>query len=193
MSTSNIGDVIRFLDGFFDSFDFMRFGIDQNLSRDLKMKVVKRIYDRSLDTRGGINGQWDKNEPDYAATKEKRYDADPQDPNVRTGQMTSQESIEGRSTIAAKQVTMIYGTGDKPQATSIGMPLPVRARGPKKGQPIDDKTDIEKAYFAHTGQAPHGTKRLFYEVDESDGKAVAELCLENLNELIRDTNAARGL
>jgi hypothetical protein len=190
MNTSNIADVTRFLSNFIDSFDFLRVGIDQNLGRDVKMKVVKRIYDRSLDQRSGINGQWDKNEPAYKAWKEAKYGVD--EPNTRTGQMLSQKSIEGRSTIEAKQVTMIYGTGDLPDKAAFVGALPVRTRGPKKGQPVDDKTDIEKAYFAHTGQGPHGVKRPFYEVDASDGKAVVELIRENVNGAIREENAKNG-
>lgn len=70
------------------------------------------------------------------------------------------------------------------------------ASGTKTGVPLSDAdkaiTDIQKAYFAHTGQGPHGTKRPFYQVNEAEGKAVSELCQENLNDLIREENAKNG-
>ncbi len=59
----------------------------------------------------------------------------------------------GRSTVEAKQVTMIYGTGESRKRTAPACALPLKTRGQNKGQPIDDKTDVEKAYFAHTGQS----------------------------------------
>jgi hypothetical protein len=183
---------MAFLEGFVDSFDFTRPGIDQTLGRDVKGLAAQRIYDRAITTKGGVSGPWPENEPVYAAAKEKRYDTDPQDPNVRTGQMLSQQSIEGRSTVEPKQVTMVYGTNTLPNGLRDGGALPLKTRGPNKGQPIDDKTDVEKAYFAHTGQSMHKIKRPFYEVNESDAEAVVELCQENLNDLIREKNAENG-
>jgi hypothetical protein len=62
-------------------------------------------------------------------------------------------------------------------------------------------TDTEKAYYAHTGgcsgrnakgQFTAKRKRPFYKVDAEDGKAVAELCQENVNRLINETNQANG-
>ncbi len=97
MNISNVGDVVGFLEACVDSFDFKRVGIEGWLGDDVKMKVVKCIYDRSLDTKGGISGHWDKNEPKYRAWKEKKYGI-VDDPNVRTGQMLSQKSLDGRST-----------------------------------------------------------------------------------------------
>ena len=35
-------------------------------------------------------------------------------------------------------------------------------------------------------------QRLFYQVDVSDAVAVSKICQENLNDLIRETNAKNG-
>ena len=63
----------------------------------------------------------------------------------------------GRTTIEPDQVTMIYGTGDPPARASFGSPTEKRfARAQKR-------TDIEKGYYAHTGQSKHKIKRPFYQ------------------------------
>jgi hypothetical protein len=53
-------------------------------------------------------------------------------------------------------------------------------------------TDAFTAYLAHTGQSKKQIVRPFYQLIDEDGKAIAELCQENLNAYIRDTNAANG-
>lgn len=184
MNASNIADVISFLDGFVDSFNFTRPGNDQSLGRDIANKVVERIYDRSLDQRAGPGGPWDKNEPKYAKWKDKNYGV--AEPNSRTGQMLSHQSLFGRTKIDPEQVTMIYGLDEPPVRATFGTPTEKQFEQDRK------VTDVQKAYFAHTGQSKHRIKRPFYAVDESDGRAVVELCQENLNRLIVETNAGNG-
>lgn len=183
MNTSNIGQVMGFLKGFVESFDFTRPGIDQSLGRDVKNKAVERIYKRSNDDKRSIDDDWEKNEKEYAKWKEEKYDVI-DGPNERTGQMLSQKSIEGRSTIEPRQVTLIYGTNTPPDKCRNG------------GEPSKEdkaRTDVQKAYYAHTGQSIHKIKRKFYQLDESDGKAIVGLCQENLNDYIRDSNQQRGV
>jgi hypothetical protein len=178
MTASNINDVVGFLSRFVDSFDFERPGIDQNLGRDVAMKVVHRIHDRSHEERAGVSGIRLANESKYKAWRDKKYGVS--EPNSGTGQMLSQKSLYGRTTIDSRKVTMIYGTGDPPDREVFG-----RAVAPAG----EKRTDIEKAYIAHTGQSIHKIKRPIYEVGASDGAAVSELCQQNLNDLIRETNA----
>ncbi len=130
----------------------------------------------------GIGAEWDPNAPDYAAWKEKRYDIVDL-PNTRTGQMLSHMNLFGRTRVAADEVTMVYGLNEIPTRTKTGRDL---TEADKK------VTDTQKAYYAHTGQGPHGTIRPFYQVNEADGKAVSELCQENLNDMIREENAKNG-
>ena len=104
----NVDDVVRFLDGFVDSFDFQRVGNDQCLGRDVANKIVERIYDRGLDQRSGVSGIWLANERTYAAGKDRRYGVE-EAPNVRTGQMLSNKNLYGRTRIDSREVTMIYG------------------------------------------------------------------------------------
>ena len=176
MDTSNIGQIVRWLDDFVDSFDFLRVGEDQSLGRDIMKEVVEGIQKRSGDEKRGAGAEWDLNEPKYAAWKVKRYKLGPEEPNVRTGQMLSQKSLEGRTKIEAKEIMMIYGVGDPPDKTRTLVPLPTYTRGDHVGEQIDDKTDIEKAYFAHTGQGQRGVIRPFYEVDETIAAGVIEDC-----------------
>jgi hypothetical protein len=189
---SNIDEVIAFLDGFVDSFNFKRPGIEQSLGRDIQYKVADRIQTRALSDRKGTGEPWKENSTrafpwfpnGYKAWKLENYGAD--EPNSRTGQMLSQKSIRGRSTIEEREITMIYGTGEPPASATFGSPAPELLERDRK------VTDVQKAYFAHTGQTKQLIKRPFYEVDESDGVAVSQLCQENLNDLIRETNALNG-
>jgi hypothetical protein len=181
METSNISDVMSNLKGVIDGFNFTVKGADQSLGRDVAKLIVKRIADRSLSDQGPAGGgEWPKNAPAYAAYKEKRYGVPDPAPNVRTGQMLSAKSLMGTTIVEAYLITMRYGVGEPPDRTGTGVPL---AKADTK------RTDIEKAYYAHTGQSKKKIKRPFYEVDEADGIAVVELCQKNLNAYIEATNA----
>ncbi len=180
---SNWQQVQGFLDEFVDGFNYKRPGIDQSLGRDVAMKVVERIADRSLADRRSVDEDWAPNEEKYAAWKAKRYSIGEDEPNTRTGQMLSQLSLYGRTRIDEKEITMIYGVNAPPTRTATGVPLT------KADQKV---TDVQKAYFAHAGQGKHKITRPFYQVDETDGKAVSELCQANLNEWILETNAKNG-
>jgi phage gpG-like protein len=184
INSSNIDHVVAFLEGFVDSIDFRRPGVEGSLGRDIMYRVAERMHNRALSDRRGIGEPWDKNEPKYAAWKAKNYGVE--EPNSRTGQMLSQKSMRGRSTVEPKVVTMIYGTGDPPDNAVFGTPREKLLEQDKK------VTDVQKAYFAHTGQSKHKILRPFYEVDESDGQAVTELIQKDVNDLIRETNALNG-
>ena len=192
MSTSNIDNVVRFLDGFVDSFDFKRPGVDQSLGRDVAMKTVDRMQTRALQERRGVGVTWAPNSTKpikgypggYKQWKETHYGVG--EPNSRTGQMLSQRSMYGRTRIESKEITMIYGIDKPPDRAVFGTP------GEDLFKQDEKVTDVQKAYFAHTGQSAKKITRPFYEVNEDDGKAVSELCQETWNDLIRETNAANG-
>jgi hypothetical protein len=190
MASSNIGQVTAWLEGWVDSFNFARPGKDQSLGRDIAMKVVDRIQTRSLTDRKGAKDTWPPNSekpsrwhPEgYRKWKDDNYGIG--EPNSRTGQMLSQLSLYGRTRIDSKLITMIYGINQPPTRATFGDP------GEKNFERDKKVTDTFKAYLAHTGQSRQQIKRPFYEVDESDGQAVMELCQENLAEYITDTNRA---
>jgi hypothetical protein len=191
--SSNIGQVVAWLDKFVDSFDFKRPGNDQNLGRDIAHKAVELIQDRSLVDRTGFGTAWQPNsetphppwQPQgYRKWKEDNYGVG--EPNSRTGQMLSKKSLFGRTAVDSKQVTMIYGTDTPPDRATFGNPT---AKQFERDQKV---TDCQKAYFAHTGQSKKKIVRPFYQLIDSDGAAIVELAQENLNDLIRDTNAANG-
>jgi hypothetical protein len=189
---SNIAEVTTWLQGFVDSFDFKRPGVDQSLGRDVAMLAVHRISDRSLSDRTGFGTAWPPNSEKpsrwapqgYRQWKEDNYGVG--EPNSRTGQMLSQQSLYGRTQIESKEVKMIYGTDKPPDRATFGNPDPkLLARDQKV-------TDCQKAYFAHTGQSKKQIVRPFYQLIDDDAVAIVELCQENLNGLINDTNAANG-
>lgn len=190
---TNISEITAWLEGFVDSFDFKRPGIDQNLGRDVVELAAQRMRDRSLDERTGFGTAWPPNsetphppwQPQgYRQWKLDNYGVDK--PNSRTGQMLSQLSMKGRSTVESKQVTMIYGTDTPPTSASFGSPDPkLLARDQKV-------TDCQKAYFAHTGQSKKKIVRPFYQLIDDDAEAIVALCQENLNDLIREENAKNG-
>lgn len=101
--------------------------------------------------------------------------------------MLSPVSLYGRTTIEPKQVTMIYGTNTPPTRAAYGTPEPKLLERDQK------VTDTFKAYLAHTGQSRQRIVRPFYQLDSGDGQAISELCQANLNDMIREENAKRGL
>jgi hypothetical protein len=166
MSTSKIGAVVSWFNDFVDWFDFKRPGVDGSLGKAVTMKAVDRIIALLSNDQAGVSGIWLANEPKYAAWKEKNCGV-AKAPNVRTRQMLSQKSLYGRTKIESKEITMIYGTGDPPDRALAETPTEKQLKADKK------VTDVQKAYFAHTGQSKHKIKRPFYELDESDGVAIA--------------------
>ena len=80
--------------------------------------------------------------------------------------------MKDRSTVEAKQVTMIYGTDTpyRPERLSERRPEAARA-GPESHR-------LQKAYFAHTGQSKKKIVRPFYQLIDDDAAAIVELCQE---------------
>jgi hypothetical protein len=189
---SNVDQITHDLQEWIDEFNFTRPGEEGSLGHDVAMAVVEGIIQRSHDQRRGADVDWPENAPDYAAWKAKRYKLSAQEPNIRTGQMLSQSSLYGQTTIEPELVTMRYGIGAVPTRTSTGAELPRHTRGKHAGEQIDDLTDIEKAYFAHTGQGPNGVKRPFYELDEVISADVQRVIAENLERHIADQNRRYG-
>jgi hypothetical protein len=189
---STIAEVTAWLQDLADSFDFTRTGNDQSLGRDVMKLAAKRTHDRAFVNRTGFGTAWPPNSetpsrwaPEgYRAWKEKNYGTP--EPNSRTGQMLSQLSMEGRSTIAPKQVTMIYGTDTPPTRATFGNPSPkLLARD-------QNVTDTFKASLAHTGQSRKRIVRPFYQLIDDNAEAIVALCQENLNGMIREENAKNG-
>ena len=49
MDNSNIGQIVRFLDDFVDSFDFLRPGTETILGEDIADRIVEGINERGMD------------------------------------------------------------------------------------------------------------------------------------------------
>ena len=175
---SNIDQVVADLAEFINEFNFNRVGKEQSLGRDVANGVVWAIAERSATEKKGADVDWPANASKYAAWKEKKYGvADA--PNTRTGDMLSKRALYGHTTIEPELVTMIYGTGTVPTACAVG-------GTPGKG---DQKTDQEKAYFAHTGQSKKKILRPFYELDEHIAETIQGIIADSLNKYIIEANS----
>jgi hypothetical protein len=191
-SNSNSNEVVAWLEQFVAGFVFTRPGIEGSLGKDIIYKGAQCIADRSLTHRTGLGTAWPPNsetpnhwhEEGYRAWKKEHYGTG--EPNSRTGQMLSQQSLRGRSTVEPHLVTMIYGTDTVPDRAVFGTPTENEFAQDQK------VTDVQKAYFAHTGQSKQRIVRPFYALIDEDGAAIAELCQESLNDLIRETNTRNG-
>jgi hypothetical protein len=189
---TNISKVVAWLDQFVDGFDFTRPGKDQSLGRDAKSKAAQLIHDRSLIDRTGFLTAWQPNSETptkwhpqgYRQWKGENYGTG--SPNNRTGQMLSKASMEGRSTVEAKQFTMIFSTDKSTDKARFGNPT---AKQLARDQKV---TDTCKAYLAHAGPSRKYIVRRFYQLVDSDGVAIADHCQENLNDLIREANLTNG-
>src|SRR5689334_1970463 len=99
-----------------DSFDFSIPGeAGGTLGRDLAVAVAQGIADRSADGKDPDGNDWRPNSdtpfhglPGYATYKRERYDVDR--PGELGGQMLSQLSLLGQTTVTADEVEMVYGT-----------------------------------------------------------------------------------
>lgn len=181
---SNIDELMASLDGFLDSFNFQRKGIDQSLGRDVALCVVRGPDAGQL---GGIAGRIAKgvqpdgtpmkeNSPEYAAMKERRYQWS--ETNHRTGQMESMESMTADIRIEPDKIELHYGTGQAPDKS-------VSPNGfiSKSDRRIDDRT---KAMYAHA------QGRAFFGTGEGDLANCVKVGQANLDDHIRDWNQGNG-
>ena len=164
---SNIDAVSQRIASLIDSYNFTRKGGDKSLGHDMAVAVANRIRERSVpDALSPSGDEWPANEPKYADRKRNKYDAD--QPNLRTGQMLSLESLLGKVTVTPEKILMQYGTGTAPSAAGNGTTLTTGD---------SSITDIEKAYFC-------SKTRPFYALDEEAKKAAAEIAAETFARLL---------
>ncbi|MHB8359796.1 MAG: hypothetical protein ACYDCP_09925 [Thermoplasmataceae archaeon] len=184
MDDSNIGAVVEWLRDFVEGFDFTRPGKDQSLGRDLANQQVRQIMIRSSQFLDPMEEEWAGNSRKsspwlpggYKEWKEATYEWDDA-PNYRTGQMLSQLSLFGRTTIEPRLITLRYGI-DAP---------PDRSTSPNGffDRETDGKvTDLQKAEWAHT-QTPDKPARRFYDFGAGDAEALADVARESLHAYIR--------
>ncbi len=180
-ATSNIDQVVAYLKGFLDGWDFTRPGVDQSVGRDVKNTVVECIEERSALHQAPDGSTWPPNstkEPPlggYKGYKERKYGW-PDNPNMRTAQMLSKTSLGAASTITKDEVLVAYGTNQPPDRSYA--PTGYMSKADKK------PTDLQKAEWAHSG-GKHGVKRPFYGLGEGDAEAITDVCRDALHEYIR--------
>lgn len=106
---------------------------------------------RGADAAGSDAEEWIDNERVYRRRKEGLYGE--HNPNFRTNQMLSRESLKGSPEIGHEAVDWPYGTGT---------PSP-------DGKTKHDRTitDIEKARYAERGQSEHDVRRPFFAVSDA--------------------------
>ena len=123
---------------------------------------ARSLASRGADALGSDDAEWPENHPRYRDRKERLYGQ--QNPNFRTTQMLSRESIRGESAIGHDEVSWQYGTG---------LPSP-------DGKTKHDRTvtDRQKAHYAETGQSEHDIRRPFFAVAEQDADDVL-ICVES--------------
>jgi hypothetical protein len=177
---SNLDDVIDRVERLIDGYGFLLSVEDKALGRTCIKIVANDIQERAAHGEGS-EGEWDKNAPDYTKMKERVYGVVEQ-PNVRTGDMLSGRALSN-GTVSNEAVEMVYGTGDVASEGRTGRTV----------KEADKKlTDREKAYYAHTGQGPHGTTRPFYALSEDAVVAIRDTCQERLNQYVRDGLGGQG-
>ena len=184
--TSNIADVVAWLEGWVNGIDFTKTGADQSLGKDVANKVAEQIAARSATEHKGATAAWPANSTTpsrwhpqgYRAWKQQEYGVDT--PNFRTGQMLSATSLIGRTRIEPHEITMVYGT-DAPPFTSAA-PTGLLSDADKA------VTDTEKAVWATDKGRP------FYELDDTIRQAVVEdVVAPWVSAYVIDTNRANGV
>jgi len=172
----NADEVIDWLRRLIESFNFSLPGKDQNLGRDLAHVLAGQIAERSAQLgRGADAAEWPPNPPVYAALKAEHYGWPDRKPNYRTGQMLSQESLFGRTTVQDQLVEVVYGTGVAASRTFS----PLDNRTPSEKKADESTTDLQKAEWATP-------KRPFFDFDDVIEEAVIEEADKALNTYILD-------
>lgn len=167
--TSNADEAHAWLDRVVDSFDFARPGVEGSLGRDLAVAAAEGMVERSIvDQTERTGSPFLANEPIYARWKAAKYDA--HQPNVRTGQMLSLQSMLGDVDISPEDVALRYGTGQPPASAFSGVALSESDRS---------ITDIEKAFFA-------SEDRPFYGLDDSIDETLQAVAQEALDRLVEE-------
>ncbi len=166
---SNQPEVDAALASIVEDWDFTSVGQDQSLGRDLATGQAEQMYDRGAAGVDPDHVDWLANEDRYRRYKKKHYGV--VQPNIRTGQMLSRESLRGETTISADLVEMKYGTATPPTKTAV------------QGELTDaDKsiTDIEKAFFC-------SPTRPFYAINADDAEKARETSQESLDKFAEET------
>lgn len=181
MAATNIDQVVAWLEGFVQSFDFTRPGVDQSLGRDIVNEVCGGILTRSVTERAGADGYWPSVSdtphppwPSYRAAKRDRYGID-DEPNSRTGQMLSMTSLRGRTTYAPTEIQITYGTGQPPSSSAAPTGYLSAA-----DQAV---TDVQKAQWATEG-TDTAPPRPFFQLDDTIEAGVFQVVADNLRQYI---------
>ena len=162
--SDNLAELIAWIDGLVETFDFTLPGVEGSLGRDLAAKAAEGLAKRSNDSLDPDGTAWEENSAQYEKYKRKRYLMADR-PNIRTGQMLSPKSLLGGTEVSRDEVLMKYGTGEVPTRAVTGVPLSVAD---------ESITDIEKAFFC-------SQTRRFYALDEKiadDLQGVAQNALD---------------
>ena len=165
MYDSNIGDVGSWLDGVIDEIGWdmpagpegNTHGSGSNLAEAVIDTCIDGIQARALarsgaDANGADEADWPENAEAYRRDKRRRYGES--NPNFRTTQMLSRESLKGTPQVGREDATWRYGTG--------------RAASNARTRHDRQITDVRKAELAHEGQSEHRIMRPFFAVAERD-------------------------
>lgn len=166
---SDIGDLSDWLDEAIDEIGWdmpagaegATHGRAQTLGEASVETVIDGIQARALvrrgaDALGPDEEDWPPNTPSYRRDKERRYGE--HNPNFRTNQMLSRESLRGKPQVGHEAVEWKYGTD-----------LAAENARTKHDRSI---TDVEKARLAESGQSKHQIRRPFFAVSEQDADEV---------------------
>lgn len=152
----NFSDACDDIDALVDTFDFTLTGKTESIGKDLADAACESMRYRALEEKDPLHRKWKDNEKNYAKYKEVRYDV--HEVGILSGQMLSQESMNGQRFVTPNSVQIIYGTGRSHQG-------PARNGAPMKPHELIP-TDREKAdWFTKGG-------RRFFEFDAEDAEAV---------------------
>src|SRR4051812_27183806 len=117
--SSNLDEVVRQIDALVHTMDFDHSVGTMSLGRRMAEKTAEMIQARSVSFQKGSDVQWDPNRELYKSDKARKYNVFDL-AGVRTGQMLSQESLRGETTVTATEVEMVYGTDQPPTGSSTG-------------------------------------------------------------------------
>lgn len=177
---SNSDEVMGWLGGFIDSIVMTRKGVEKSLGLD----IAEVIVHGSAETPGsGILGRcenevapdgspWSKNSKETLDRKERVYGW--AETNRQTGQLLSEVSLLGRTTVEPSVVTLVYGTDEPPGVSAA-----------PTGELSDkDKsvTDVQKATWAHE------QGRGFYGIGPGDAENASRIGQAVIDEMIRQAN-----